>query len=44
MIGAIWCEVDGCEPVTSWPSGWSILFGVGVFVFACWVAFCDLRD
>ena len=39
MIGAVWCEVDGCEPVTSWPSGAVIVFGLGALVVALWVAF-----
>lgn len=39
MIGAIWCELEGCEPVTSWPSGGVLVFLVGALVVALWVAF-----
>jgi hypothetical protein len=39
MIGAFICELEGCEPVTAWPSGAVIVFGLGALAVALWVAF-----
>ena len=39
MIRGFICEIDGCEPVTSFPSGGVLVFFVGALAVVLWVAF-----